>query len=48
MDEIQNLDVERNAFWLLGVDDDFYTIQQIKVNIEQKNKFLKYKILANF
>ncbi len=32
MDEIQNLDVERNAFWLLGVDDDFYTIQQIKVN----------------
>ena len=36
MDEIQNLDVERNAFWLLGVDDDFYTIQQIKVNIEQK------------
>lgn len=30
MDEIQNLDVERNAFWLLGVDDDFYTIQQIK------------------
>ena len=35
MDEIQNLDVERNAFWLLGVDDDFYTIQQIKVKKDE-------------
>lgn len=30
MDETTNIEVERNAFWLLGVDDDFYTIQQIK------------------
>ena len=24
------LEIERNAFWLLGLKDDFYTIQQIK------------------
>ena len=30
LDDTTNLEVERNAFWLLGVKDDFYTIQQIK------------------
>ena len=30
LDDVTNLEVERNAFWLLGVKDDFYTIQQIK------------------
>ena len=32
MDDTNGVDVERNAFWLLGVEDDFYTIQQIKVS----------------
>lgn len=31
LDDSNGVDVERNAFWLLGVEDDFYTIQQIKV-----------------
>ena len=31
MDDTNGLQVERNAFWLLGRKDDFYTIQQIKV-----------------
>jgi len=30
LDDTNGVDVERNAFWLLGVEDDFYTIQQIK------------------
>jgi len=30
MDDTNGLQVERNAFWLLGRKDDFYTIQQIK------------------
>nr|XP_039271155.1 uncharacterized protein LOC120345683 isoform X3 [Styela clava] len=30
LDEASGLDVERNAFWLLGLDDDFYTMQQVK------------------
>ena len=34
MDDTNGVDVERNAFWLLGVEDDFYTIQQIKVSFE--------------
>ena len=29
-DEASGLDVERNAFWLLGLKDDFYTMQQVK------------------
>ena len=34
LDDTNGVDVERNAFWLLGVEDDFYTIQQIKVSNE--------------
>ncbi|XP_078487465.1 ciCesA protein [Ciona intestinalis] len=30
LDMTSNLQVSRNAFWLLGLTDDFYTIQQIK------------------
>ena len=33
MDDTNGLQVERNAFWLLGRKDDFYTIQQIKVRL---------------
>merc|ERR1719454_1358981 len=32
LDDANGIEVERNAFWLLGRDDDFYTIQQIKVS----------------
>ena len=32
LDDANGIEVERNAFWLLGVEDDFYTIQQIKVS----------------
>ena len=35
MDDTNGLQVERNAFWLLGRKDDFYTIQQIKVRLNQ-------------
>ena len=38
MDDTNGLQVERNAFWLLGRKDDFYTIQQIKVLL---NKLIK-------
>ena len=31
LDDTTNLEVERNAFWLLGVKDDFYTIQRGKI-----------------
>jgi len=31
LDDTNGIEVERNAFWLLGRKDDFYTIQQIKV-----------------
>ena len=30
LDIASGLQVNRNAFWLLGLKDDFYTIQQIK------------------
>jgi len=30
LDVQSGLEVSRNAFWLLGLKDDFYTIQQIK------------------
>lgn len=30
MDDSSGLEVERNAFWLLGLKDDFYTMQQVK------------------
>ena len=30
LDISSGLQVSRNAFWLLGLNDDFYTIQQIK------------------
>ena len=37
MDDTNGLQVERNAFWLLGRKDDFYTIQQIKVKFNLIN-----------
>ena len=30
LDALSKLQVSRNAFWLLGLTDDFYTMQQIK------------------
>ena len=30
LDISSGLQVSRNAFWLLGLKDDFYTVQQIK------------------
>nr|BAJ65324.1 cellulose synthase [Molgula tectiformis] len=30
LDDSSGLEVNRNAFWLLGLKDDFYTMQQIK------------------
>lgn len=30
LDIQSGLEVSRNAFWLLGLKDDFYTIQQVK------------------
>ena len=40
LDDTNGIEVERNAFWLLGRKDDFYTIQQIKVlNITFVNYF---------
>lgn len=30
LDTQSGLEVSRNAFWLLGLEDDFYTVQQIK------------------
>ena len=30
LDDVTGKEIERNTFWLLGMKDDFYTIQQIK------------------
>ena len=47
MDDTNGLQVERNAFWLLGRKDDFYTIQQIKVRLNLINLiYIKIKAIC--